>query len=519
MKNLLLVFSLILLTGTLFAQTSGRQYRRLAIMNGNQVQTVFGNWGVIGQPQEQGSRGAWPFATNGYIGDLSILIGAEVQYDSVYRNGLWIKTPNSFFHSVVTCPVNRPTLLNDTDPRTYKYWTFEPKGGYNNPNRQQPEVAMSNDKTSWPATWPDKMQDSKDPGWAGSWNGVFGKGIYADLETYFVLDDNNDERFNNASNNAAGIAFKPNKLDTTRNGLGLEVGVRYLQYTQPSLKDILFLVYDITNKSATNYSKLVFGNLMGTYVGVTSTEDYGEYNNDVSLLFRGDNLIVNQNFEDRSKNPLWVGQMGKCAQTFIETPYNDNRIASYNCFMPAGNLKLGDDEALWQMLIPGSYVIPSIFTDTLSPKGGADCDYTFGSDYFSLAAGETKRFVTLLAYGHSENEILQKTLNAQAFWNSQSSVSVRGIENLNPKGFVLFQNYPNPFNPSTTISFTIPLRSSVSLKIFDMIGREVAIIVSEEMSAGTYSKQWNASMYSSGIYFYRLQAGSFTETKKLVLLR
>ena len=88
-----------------------------------------------------------------------------------------------------------------------------------------------------------------------------------------------------------------------------------------------------------------------------------------------------------------------------------------------------------------------------------------------------------------------------------------------PKGYALSQNYPNPFNPSTTISFSLPSKSFVSLKVFDLIGRDVATIVSEEMSAGSYSKQWNAANMSSGIYFYRLQVGSFTQTKKLVLLR
>jgi Secretion system C-terminal sorting domain len=88
-----------------------------------------------------------------------------------------------------------------------------------------------------------------------------------------------------------------------------------------------------------------------------------------------------------------------------------------------------------------------------------------------------------------------------------------------PVGISLMQNYPNPFNPSTAISFRIPSRSFVSLKVFDLIGREVATIVSEEMSAGSYTKQWNAEKMSSGIYFYRLQAGSSMETKKLVLLK
>jgi len=88
-----------------------------------------------------------------------------------------------------------------------------------------------------------------------------------------------------------------------------------------------------------------------------------------------------------------------------------------------------------------------------------------------------------------------------------------------PAQFTLSQNYPNPFNPSTTISFNLPSQSIVSLKIFDLLGREVATIVSEKMSAGSYTRQWNAAEMPSGVYFYRLQAGSFTETKKLVLLK
>lgn len=85
--------------------------------------------------------------------------------------------------------------------------------------------------------------------------------------------------------------------------------------------------------------------------------------------------------------------------------------------------------------------------------------------------------------------------------------------------FDLMQNYPNPFNPSTIISFSLPTRSFVSLKVFDSIGREVATIISEEMSSGNYARQWNAIDFPSGVYFYRLQAGSFMETKKIVLSR
>lgn len=88
-----------------------------------------------------------------------------------------------------------------------------------------------------------------------------------------------------------------------------------------------------------------------------------------------------------------------------------------------------------------------------------------------------------------------------------------------PTHFNLEQNYPNPFNPSTTISFTLPSRIYVSLKIFDALGREVAVLVSEELPAGKHSCKWESHGMASGIYFYQIQAGTFRETKKLLLLK
>ena len=98
-------------------------------------------------------------------------------------------------------------------------------------------------------------------------------------------------------------------------------------------------------------------------------------------------------------------------------------------------------------------------------------------------------------------------------------VPVRNERNVTPIGFALFQNYPNPFNPTTTISFSLPLKSFVSLKIFDVLGQEVSVLISEGLSPGTCSMRWNAEGLASGIYLYKLQAGSFSETKKLILLK
>ncbi len=85
--------------------------------------------------------------------------------------------------------------------------------------------------------------------------------------------------------------------------------------------------------------------------------------------------------------------------------------------------------------------------------------------------------------------------------------------------FVLNQNYPNPFNPSTTISYSLPVQSEVEIKIYDTLGKEVAALVNEIKSAGNYSVRWNASSLSSGVYFYRISAGSYTQTKQMLLMK
>ena len=94
-----------------------------------------------------------------------------------------------------------------------------------------------------------------------------------------------------------------------------------------------------------------------------------------------------------------------------------------------------------------------------------------------------------------------------------------------PEKYLLYQNYPNPFNPSTTIKYSIPRSTEyysvqqTTLKVFDILGREVATLVNKQQNAGNYEVIFNASNLSSGVYFYRLQSGNFVETKKLILLR
>ena len=99
---------------------------------------------------------------------------------------------------------------------------------------------------------------------------------------------------------------------------------------------------------------------------------------------------------------------------------------------------------------------------------------------------------------------------------------VTGITPLNneiPQHFSLSQNYPNPFNPGTKIRFELPMSSFVKLIVFDALGRELETLVSENLSAGTYEQLWNADKYSDGVYFYKLTAGNFSETKRMILVK
>ena len=99
------------------------------------------------------------------------------------------------------------------------------------------------------------------------------------------------------------------------------------------------------------------------------------------------------------------------------------------------------------------------------------------------------------------------------------TVGVTPISSNVPSAFRLMQNYPNPFNPSTTIKFDIPKSTFVRLSVFDITGREIAVLANENIRAGEYETTWDASGVASGVYFYRLITSDFTQTKKMSLIK
>ncbi len=137
------------------------------------------------------------------------------------------------------------------------------------------------------------------------------------------------------------------------------------------------------------------------------------------------------------------------------------------------------------------------------------------------SAGIDLKFHVGDQFGNSSDWVLEPAFGVGKFGGSNSTITTVNKTNNNnlPTIFALHQNYPNPFNPLTIIRYDLPKTIHATLKIYDLLGREVAVLVDEQKPAGVYQVTFNAHSLSSGVYFYRLQAGSCTETKKLLLLK
>lgn len=148
--------------------------------------------------------------------------------------------------------------------------------------------------------------------------------------------------------------------------------------------------------------------------------------------------------------------------------------------------------------VEGPVTIPSINFVNLNPNDSI-------AIYFAFAIGE------------NQDEIISAINDAQIKYSNV--LSIDRISTEIPTDFILAQNYPNPFNPNTKIQFSVSKAQSVSLKVFDVLGNEIATLVNEELNPGVYQYNFDATNLSSGVYYYKLQSGNYSETKKMILMR
>jgi hypothetical protein len=143
---------------------------------------------------------------------------------------------------------------------------------------------------------------------------------------------------------------------------------------------------------------------------------------------------------------------------------------------------------------------------------------------FNTSLGDT--IVTLFNNAQTQNFQFEIVGNPQSIvfdpgnWILKDLQGVTEVNDLSiPVQYSLKQNYPNPFNPTTTIEFSLPKNGNVTLKVFNVLGKEVATLVNGPVESGTHKINFDASTLNSGVYFYRIDAGSFVDTKKMILLK
>jgi len=164
------------------------------------------------------------------------------------------------------------------------------------------------------------------------------------------------------------------------------------------------------------------------------------------------------------------------------------------------------------------------------------CFAVYGQNIFVVSSGKVYLSKDNGSLWKNRNDGLPSdisyiTLNDQYIYASTNShgvfrrsindilTSVNEDQNKLPNSFSLSQNYPNPFNPTTTINYSVPTASHVIIKVYDLLGRQVATLVNDNNPAGNYSVKFDGSKLVSGVYFYRMEAGSFSQTKKLILMK
>jgi hypothetical protein len=179
-----------------------------------------------------------------------------------------------------------------------------------------------------------------------------------------------------------------------------------------------------------------------------------------------------------------------------------------------------NDEVIWNRLMHEN-------TDTLIQN--ANIQVMFGSGSFPLMMNKRERFSVALVFGNDLDDLILNKNFAQSFYNNNylSPDSVTEVNENNLSGdlydFELEQNHPNPFNPSTKIRYQIPQDGIVTLKIYDILGAEVATLVNEEKVAGKYEVNFSttggATSLASGVYIYKIQAGEFVSSKKMMMIK
>ncbi len=272
------------------------------------------------------------------------------------------------------------------------------------------------------------------------------------------------------------------------NRLGIQVKQYTYAFADSSDDDYVLVRYDIRNLTSTTIS--------GLYVGQFFDWDIANY-------------ITNRTAYDPTRSLAYAWDQNTPTAPYIGMRALDS-AAGVRGLVNDGNIVL-DRAGKWGWISGGI---------GQASAGPQDIHTVISSGPYTIGGGATK-MVSFAMVGGATLVTMQANADAaKAKWEHiRLLVGVEEEREEVPAAYKLAQNYPNPFNPSTTIRYAIPQAESVTLQVFDILGRHVSTSVDEVMPAGEQAVQFNASGLASGMYYYRMQSGRFSETRKLILLR
>lgn len=297
------------------------------ILDGNLIETNFRNHGELSRWNDL-PWGVWPRGIGGrHIDGVGVMAAGRVRGERQkwpFYNG----APDTLVNPVILTYREAGKRLGPGG----ELWGWLPLNGFHNTRRinslglLEPVPALSDDPTSWPEFWPDRLDNPDDPGWGGEWNGFFGRGVFnADLESFYVMDDYSDREYHvsrvtGQPNSQYGV-FYPSPSDSTIGGMGLQTQVRIFQWSNILAEDVMFLLYRITNTSQTDYrynldgtEGMFFSQIMDYGLGNEEGDETAAFNAQEDVTYGWDQDGIGQ----RQDGTLY--DLGYTGFAFLESP-------------------------------------------------------------------------------------------------------------------------------------------------------------------------------------------------------